>query len=442
MDATWPASAAVGILMIVQAQLARRQLGGWLAPGALFCLTWTTATVSSLLIAPEYRIWPGVLWVFFMTCTAHLGGLLVTAEPAALIGPEPEEPIRTPPVFPLLLPLLCVSAALEVAGVLYLVQTIGKNFHSLLSLNGLSEVSSHFSGARYTDPDYREPTLFLLSQAFIDFAGFLGGALFAQTRSKTRRAIALVPVPVVILATMVLGARTTVVNFALCWVSAYCAVRAYAGYASPWRSARRAFTWLAPVMVTFTAFYVGVQWLRMNAFPDNQAVAAISEQREDESLDHALDTARNQYVGYIGAFSGWLSENWDRSDTPGLGVNSFDGPAGWFGYKIVRNPEPVQLTPGVSASETNIFSMFRHMALDWTLPGSALFLFLISVGASLAYTRVRAGSVACIPFAAMFYWIALRVTDFALRSTVSDVAWVMFALYLWIASSPGPEPEF
>jgi len=89
MDATWPASAAVGILMIVQAQLARRQLGGWLAPGALFCLTWTTATVSSLLIAPEYRIWPGVLWVFFMTCTAHLGGLLVTAEPAALIGPEP-----------------------------------------------------------------------------------------------------------------------------------------------------------------------------------------------------------------------------------------------------------------------------------------------------------------------------------------------------------------
>ena len=86
--------------------------------------------------------------------------------------------------------------------------------------------------------------------------------------------------------------------------------------------------------------------------------------------------------------------------------------------------------------------MFRHMALDWTLPGSALFLFLISVGASLAYTRVRAGSVACIPFTAMFYWIALRVTDFALRSTVSDVAWVMFALYLWIACSPGPEPEF
>src|SRR5208282_6701133 len=106
MDATWPASAAVAILMIAQAQLARRQLGSWLAPGALFCLTWTTATVSCLLIAPEYRIWPGVLWVFFMTCTAHLGGALASPEPAGLAEPEPQEPVRQPPRFPLLLPLL------------------------------------------------------------------------------------------------------------------------------------------------------------------------------------------------------------------------------------------------------------------------------------------------------------------------------------------------
>jgi oligosaccharide repeat unit polymerase len=438
MDATWPASAAVGILMIVQAQLARRQLGGWLAPGALFCLTWTTATVSSLLIAPEYRIWPGVLWVFFMTCTAHLGGLLVTAEPATLIGPEPEEPLRTPPAFPLLLPLLCVSAALEVAGAIYLVYTIGKNFHSLLSLSGISEISSHFTGARYTDPDFREPTPFLVAQAFIDFAGFLGGALFAQTRSKTRRAIALVPVPVVLLATLVLGARTTVVNFGLCWVSAYCAIRAYAGYRSPWSSARRAFATMVLAIVAFTSFYVVVQFVREDLFEGRFSFALSQE----KIIDYGLGTAKNEYVGYLGAFSKWFSENWDRSDTPGLGVNSFDGPAGWFGYKIVRNPEPIQLTPGVPASQTNIFSMFRHMALDWTLPGSALFLFLISVGASLAYTRVRAGSIACIPFTAMFYWIALRVTDFALRSTVSDLAWVMFALYLWIACSPGPEPEF
>ena len=167
MDATWPASAAVGILMIAQAQLARRQLGGWLAPGAMFCLTFTTATVSCLLIAPDYRIWPGVLWIFFMTCTAHLGGVLVTTEPAVLSGSEPEQPIRTPPTFPLLLTLLCVSAALEVAGALYLVHTIGRDFRSLLSPGGLGEIASHFTGHRYSDPDYIEPVLFLVAQIFL-----------------------------------------------------------------------------------------------------------------------------------------------------------------------------------------------------------------------------------------------------------------------------------
>jgi len=439
MDATWPASAAVGILMIVQAQIARRQLGGWLAPGALFCLTWTTATVSCLLIAPEYRIWPGVLWVFFMTCTAHLGGALASPEPAGLAEPEPQEPVRQPPRFPLLLPLLCSSVILGLAGELYLVRSVGRGLPSLLSLRELSEISSHFTGARYTDPDYREPNGFLVLVIFVYLGGALGGTVFAQTGSRIRRGVALISALPAILGTLVIGARSLAVGFGMCWVAAYCAVRAYTGYTSPWRSARRAFATMALAMVAFTGFYVIVQSVRQDLFEGPFSWAFSHE----KVISYGLAGAKNQYVGYIGAFSKWFSENWDRSDPPGFGIYSFDGPAGWFGYKVVRNPEPILLTPGgSSASETNIYSMLRHMALDWTLPGSAVFLFLMSVFASLAYARVRAGSVACIPFIAMFYWIALYVTGFAMRSTVSDVAWAMFALYLWIACSPDSEPEF
>ncbi len=437
MDVTWPISAAVAILMIAQAQLAKRQLGGWLAPGALFCLAWTTATVSSLLIAPEYRIWPGVLWIFFMSCTAHLGGVLVTTEPATLIGPEPEQPIRTPPAFPLLLPMLCVSAALPVVGALYLVHTIGRDSGWLLSLSGLGEVATYFSTARYTNPDYQEPALFLVSFAFIYFAGCLGGALFAQTRSRMRRAIALVSVLPAILGTLVIGSRAVAVAFGICWVAAYCAVRAYSGYRSPWRNAKRAYSWMVVAMAAFTGFYIAVMLLRTNTFSESPVVTAINEQQEDESLSYALDCAKNQYVGYVAAFSRWFSENWDRSETPGFGIYSFDGPARWLGYNLARLPEPIQLTPGVSSSETNIFSMLRQMAFDWTLPGSAVFLFLMSVFASLAYERVRAGSIACIPFTAMFYWVAMYVTGFAMRNTIIDVSWAMFALYLWIACSAG-----
>ena len=79
MDTTWPLSAAVVGLVILQANLARNQLGSWLAPGAFFGLMWAVVGVLSLSIAPELRIWPGILWILFMSCTAHLGGLLVSS---------------------------------------------------------------------------------------------------------------------------------------------------------------------------------------------------------------------------------------------------------------------------------------------------------------------------------------------------------------------------
>ena len=79
MDTTWPLSAAVVGLLILQTNLARNQLGSWLAPGAFFGLMWAVVGVLSLSIAPEFRIWPGILWVLFMSCTAHLGALLVSS---------------------------------------------------------------------------------------------------------------------------------------------------------------------------------------------------------------------------------------------------------------------------------------------------------------------------------------------------------------------------
>ncbi len=437
MDATWPASAAVAILMLAQAQLARRQLGGWLAPGALFCLVWTTATIVSLLIAPEYRIWPGVLWIFFMTCTAHLGGALASTESAELAEPEPREPIRRPPRFPLLLPLLCASAVLGSASELYLLHSIGRDFSSVLSLRELSEVSSRLTGARYTDPGYREPTGYLVLQTFVYLGGNLAGVVFAQTRSRTRRGVALVAILPALLGTLVAGAKSVAVGFGMCWIAAYCAVRVYTGYTSPWRSARRAYGAMALALVAFTGFFVVVQSIREDLFEHPFEWAT----KRDRVVSYSLSSAKNQYVGYIAAFSDWSSRNWDVWETPGLGIYSFDGPAGWFGYEVVRNPEPIQLSPESEASLTNIFSMFRQMALDWTLPGSAVFLFLMSVFATFAYARVRAGSVACIPLTAIFYWIALYVAGFALRSTVTDASWLMFATYLWLACSAAGEPE-
>ncbi len=438
MDSTWSLSAAVALLMILQAQLARHQLGSWLAPGAIFCLAWTTATVSCLIIAPEYRIWPGILWIFFMTCTAHLGGTLVRAESPGLTQPRAREPIRQPLKFPLLLPILCISAALGIAGELYLVSTIGRDFSSLFSLGQMSEISSYFAGARYTDAAYHEPAGFLVSQILVYFAGYLGGAVFALTRSRRRRAIALIPIAPAILGSLLIGARSIAVTFGMCWVAAYCVIRAHAGDKAPWRRGARAVAAMALAMVAFTGFFVITQSVRMGLFGTSAIGWAATG---DSTIAYGLASAKNEYVGYIAAFSDWFSRNWDVWQTPGFGVNSFAGPAGWLSDQVAHFVEPIQLSPD-DATLTNVFSIFRMMALDWTLPGSAVFMLLMSLLASIAYARVRAGSVACIPFVALFYLIALYVTGFALHTTVADAAWLMFAVYLWIACSGTAERDF
>ena len=69
MDTTWPLSAAVVALVILQVNLARHELGSWLAPGAFFGLMWAVVGVLSLSIAPELRIWPGIVWILFMSCS-------------------------------------------------------------------------------------------------------------------------------------------------------------------------------------------------------------------------------------------------------------------------------------------------------------------------------------------------------------------------------------
>ncbi len=436
MDSTWLFSAAVALLMIAQAQLARHQLGSWLAPGALFCLVWTTATVSCLLIAPEYRIWPGILWIFFMTCTAHLGGILAAAGSPDLTQPEAPEPISQPLEFPLLLPILCVSAVSGIVGELYLLSTVGRDFSTLFSLHQISDVSAYFTGARYTDATYHEPNGFLVSQILVYFTGYLGGVVFGLTRTRSRRAIAVTSITPAVVSTVLIGARSIVVGFGMCWLAAYCAVRAYAGDKAPWRSGARAFGAMGLAMLAFTGFFVATQAVRMGTFGTSAIGWAATRER---TVAYSLTSAKNEYVGYIASFSDWFSENWDVWETPGLGVNSFAGPAAWLGLNDAgQSVEPIQVSADSEATQTNVFSMFRQMALDWTLPGSAVFLLIMSFLASIAYARVRAGSVACIPFLALFDFIALYVTGFALHTTLADAAWLMFALYVWAVCSRKP----
>lgn len=440
MDTTWPLSAAVVGLIILQASLARNQLGSWLAPGAFFGLMWATVGVLSLSITPEFRIWPGILWILFMSCTAHLGGLLVWNGEVSSDRTSASEGLASQELtLPFALPLLLASTILGTAGVVYLASTSGQSLRAFLSVSVVSLVASHFAGMRYTDSNYREPTSFLVLSVFIYLAGYLGGMIFARRGSRLERLAALSGVLPALLETFVLGARTCLICFVINWIASYCATRAYIGDRRLWRNWRRALTTLGSGLLALTALYVMVQVARMGVFAPG--AIPVSTQREEVLVKFSVRTAEVQYVGYAAAFSRWFSENWDVWKAPALGLYCFDGPAGWLGYRILRNPEPINVSPYANANGselTNVFSLLRQMAFDWTLPGSSIFLLILSVLASLAYVKVCGHNAAYIPAIVLYYEIALYVTSFGLRSTVTDAAWFLFACYLWSVSSAEP----
>ena len=441
MDTTWPLSAAVVGLIILQASLARNQLGSWLAPGAFFGLMWASVGVLSLSITPEFRIWPGILWILFMSCTAHLGGLLVWSGESSSYPTSASEGVASKGLtLPLAVPLLLTSAILGTAGVVYLVSASGQPLRAFLSIREASTFASHFAGLRYTDPDYREPAGYLVLSMFIYLAGYLGGMIFARRGSPLERLAALSGVVPALLETFVLGARTALIAFVISWIASYCATRAYIGERRLWRNWRRALITLGSGLIALTGLYVMVQMVRMDTFAPG--AIPVSTQRQEVIVKYSVRSAEVQFVGHAAAFSKWFSENWDVWQAPGLGLYSFDGPAGWLGYRVERNPEQINVSPYANANGsdlTNVFSALRHMALDWTLPGSSIFLLILSALASLAYVNVCGQNAVYIPATVLYYQIALYVTSFALRHTVIDVAWVLFASYLWLVS--GAEPR-
>ena len=414
--------------MAAQAALARRQLGSWFAPGALLSVAWAGLVLGTVLAAPDYRIWPGALWFLLMTSTAHLGGLLAQGvlrrvRPLRAAGPVPALEFRYR------MPLIVLSSALGMIGLVALAASQGRGPLALFSPAEVPKLAHAFASARYSDLDFREPTAFLMFSVLLYFAAYLSGTLWAETRSRRQRVLALLPLFVATLETVVSGARTPVVGALINWAAAYLATRICLGKADFALLSVRSLIAGALALCLLTVLYVFVQLARVGALQ-----VAVAD-RPPVSLSLALADARNQYVGHVPAFCGWLASHWDVGETPGLGRYDFDGPAGWLGVRVSRIPEEIHVSADPDEPVTNVYGMFRALALDWTLPGSALVLLLLTLLASLAYAAVRGGQARVIPLLVWYYQMTFYVTNSAFRNTVADGGLAMFGLYCLFAMS-------
>ena len=144
------------------------------------------------------------------------------------------------------------------------------------------------------------------------------------------------------------------------------------------------------LMITFTVFFVLIQWLR-------QGMDSII-------IDLLMDRIRAYYFGYLAAFTQWIG----TIDSPNLsgGLTTFAGPFNLLGVmeRSLGFYEPVNISSGIS---TNIFTALRGLVIDFSIPESIFIAFIVGFFLQLSYQRGISGTIINTLPISMFYAFTL-----------------------------------
>jgi oligosaccharide repeat unit polymerase len=140
---------------------------------------------------------------------------------------------------------------------------------------------------------------------------------------------------------------------------------------------------------------------------------------------------------YLGVFSSWFQSNaLSTSLHPALGQYTF---AGVFDLLHIHTRVAGVYTEQVSigGSTYNIYTAFRGLIEDFTVPGALVFLALAGFGAELAYQRVRSGNLRYAGLLAAFYAATLWsfVVDLFVYNSIV-LAFLILIGYLVLAGKP------
>jgi len=140
---------------------------------------------------------------------------------------------------------------------------------------------------------------------------------------------------------------------------------------------------------------------------------------------------------YMGVFSSWLQGHALSVNThPTLGQYTF---AGAFDLLHIHTRVAGLYTDQVQIDGAgyNIYTAFRGLIEDFTVPGALLFLALVGFGAQIAYLRAKSGDFLSVGILAAFYAATLWsfVVDVFIYNTIV-LAFLVLIGYLAIAPRP------
>lgn len=409
-------------VIVALAFAARTATGTWLHPAALFPGWWMLAGISPLIVARNEPVSAGAVAWIIVACIAVSAGAV--AGNGGFGTRRIREPMAVSKFEKLILswPMLIALVFGMLSSVIFALAS-GVSLADMTDIQRLVIVSNQLYVARYAEIGAPPPPR--LSQALLPFvylAPAIGGMVFVMRKERKWKLLALLTMLPAVTVTLLQTTKAAVLFSGTLWLASYFAVRLRLGQT---RVFTRGHIIVAGVLgLMATVFFFGVGLARMASTDTSLA----------ELVRVKLVTAA---FGHMSVFSSWLSDYWTQTFRPTLGAYTFAGPLEIMGFKQ-RPPGIFEGVVELIAGETsNIYTGFRPLIEDFTMPGAVAILAVLGLVAGASYRAVARGNWGAVPVLVAAYMTILwtPITWFwiynSLTATVVAIGLVVFFIRLW-----------
>jgi oligosaccharide repeat unit polymerase len=299
----------------------------------------------------------------------------------------------------------------------------GISFSDLFDVQKLVLVSNQAYFARYAEGVVAAPPR--MSQALLPFvylAPALGGATFVLGRELRWKLLGIISFLPAIAVTILQTTKAAMLFGVVLWLSSYFGTRLRKGKLAVFtRGHLLVALGVGAVMVTF---FLAVGLARL-ATTDVSIVSVV------------FKSAMTAAFGHMAVFSQWLTEFARQPFSPTLGKVTFSGPLELLGFG--------QRIPGlfedivelVGGDTTNIYTGFRPLIQDFTIPGALAILAVLGLVGGMGFRLVAAGKASALPLLMVAYvtifWTP--ITWFwiynSLTATVVAIGFTVMFIRVW-----------